>query len=87
MLKVTGPEATMTCKDDHICAILKLGIDGTVLGVQSIWDGKLTMEDWEFLLVYVKNVFNKINQIGILWKVQHLWSSGVRFVFYCYHHW
>ena len=83
MLKVTGPEATMASQDNQICA----GIDGMVHGVQSIWDENLTTEDWIFLLVDAKNAFNEINQIIILWTVQHLWPSGSRFVFNCYCHW
>ena len=30
VLKVTGPEATMTCQDEHICAGLKAGIDSAI---------------------------------------------------------
>ena len=87
MLRATGPEATSVCQDDHLCAGLKGGIDGTVHGVQAIWDTKLTAEDWRFLLVDAKNAFNNINQIGMLWTVHHLWSSGDRIVFNCYCHW
>ena len=45
MLKVTGPEATMECQDDQMCAGLKAGIDIAVHGVQAIWDEKSTTED------------------------------------------
>ena len=45
MLRVTGPEATNACQDDHICDRIKAVIDGTVHGVQSIWDTKSTKED------------------------------------------
>ena len=38
--KVTGPEATMACQDDQLCAGLKSGIDGAVHGVQALWGGK-----------------------------------------------
>ena len=37
LLKVTGIEVTMVCKDDHLCDGLKAGIDGAVHGVQAIW--------------------------------------------------
>ena len=30
ILKVTGPEATMLCQDDELCAGLKAGIDGAI---------------------------------------------------------
>ena len=45
MMRVTVPEATNECQDDHICARLKAVNDGTVHGVQAIWDTKSTMED------------------------------------------
>ena len=58
MLNVTGPEDTMACQDDQMCAGLKAVTDGAFHGVQAIWDEKLTMEDWIFLLVDAKNSFN-----------------------------
>ena len=42
VLKVTVPEATITCQDKHLCAGLKAVIDGAVHGVQYIWDKNLT---------------------------------------------
>ena len=76
----------MTFQDYQLCAGLKAGIDGAVHGVKAIWDKRLTTEDWRFLLVDEKNAFNEINIIGMMWKVHHLWPSGVRFVFNCYRH-
>ena len=83
MLKVTGPESTMEYQDDQLCARFKAVIYGTVHGVQAIWDEKLTTEDWVFLLVDANYPFNKINLVGILWTVRHLWPSGAHFVFNC----
>ena len=40
MLKVTVPEATHACKDDHICVRLKAVIYGAVHGVKYILDAK-----------------------------------------------
>ena len=45
VLTVTGPEATIACQDDQLCAGLKARIDGAVQGVQAIQDKKLTTED------------------------------------------
>ena len=87
VLKVTGPEATMTCQGDQLCAGLKAGIDGVIHGVQALWDENSTTENWGFLLVDAKNAFNEINRVGMLWKVRHLWPSGARFFFNCYRHW
>ena len=76
VLKVTGPEAGHASKDDHICEGLKAGINGEVHEGQYIWDANSIEENWEFLLVEKKNVFNEINKIGMLWTVFHLWLSG-----------
>ena len=38
VLEVTGPEATMTCQDDQLCAGLKELIDGVIHGVQDLWE-------------------------------------------------
>ena len=43
-LKVKGTEATMACQDDQLCAGLKAGIYGLIHGVQTIWNGNLSME-------------------------------------------
>ena len=72
MLRVTGPKSTSECTDDQICAGFKAVINGYVHGVQAIWGKNSSTEDWGFLLVYAKNVFNEINQIRMLWRVCHL---------------
>ena len=56
VLRVTGPESTKVCQDEHICARLKAGIDGAIHGVQFIWDNKLTTEDWGFVIVDTKTL-------------------------------
>ena len=86
-LKFTGPEATMACQDDQLCAGLKVGINYTTHGVQALWDEKSTTEDWWFFLVDANNVFNKINQVGMLWTVRYLWTSRDCFFFNWYRHW
>ena len=45
-MKVMGMEATNVCQDAHICAGLKVGIDGAVHRVQDIWYANLSMEYW-----------------------------------------
>ena len=72
------------CQYDHLVAGLDTGIDGGVHGVQAIWDAKISMEYWGFLLLDVKNTPNEINQIRMLWTVCHLWPYGAHFVFTCY---
>ena len=87
LIKVTGPEATMACQDYQLCDGLKAEIYVKFHGVQAIWDEKLTMEGWVFMLVDTKNAFNEINQTGILWTVHNLCPSGYCFVFNCYYRW
>ena len=87
VLKVTVPEESMVCQDDHLCSGVKAGIDSTVHGVQAIWDENLTTYDWVFLIVDAKNTFNKINQVVMMWTGRHLWPPGYRFVLSCYRHW
>ena len=80
VIKVTGSEATHTCRDDHICPGFKAGIDRELHRVQYIWESNLTEEKWIFLLVDAKNKFNEINRIEMLWTVRHLWPSEARFL-------
>ena len=46
-----------------MCDGIKAGIDGAAHGVQDILDSMSTTEE---------NVFNTINQIGMLWTTQQL---------------
>ena len=46
VLKVTGPEATMSCYDEQLYDGLKSAIYGAVHRVQAIWDENSTTEDW-----------------------------------------
>ena len=71
LIKVTGPEITMACQDDQLCAGLEAGIYGTVHGVSAIWDKKATTVDSVILLVEEKKEFNEINIIVLLQKVFH----------------
>ena len=87
MLRVTGPKDTNMCQYDQLCFGLKAVIYGTMHVVQSICDANASTEDLGFLLLDVKNVFNEINRIGMLWMVCHLCPSEARFVLNCYRHW
>ena len=48
ILKVTGPEDTMACQDDQMCAGIKAGIDGAIHGVKDLWDENSSTEEWVF---------------------------------------
>ena len=86
-IKVPGPEATMACQDEQLCAGLKAGINGAVHGVQAIWGENLTTTDWWFLLVNAKNTFNEVSWVGMMWIARHLWPSVALFFVNCYRHW
>ena len=61
VLKVMGTEATMVCQDDQLCAGLKAGIYGAIYAVQALCDENSSTQEWVFLLLDAKKVFNKIN--------------------------
>ena len=87
MLKVTVPDATHSCKDGQLCAVLKVVIDVEVHWVRSIWGSNSTKENEDILLIDAKNSFNEMNHIRMLWMVCHIWPSRASFVFNCYSHW
>ena len=87
VLKVTGPEATMACQDDKLCAGIKAGIDGDIHKVQAIWDENSTTEESGVLLIDAKDAFNEIDRVRIPCMVRRLWPSGACFVFNCCCHW
>ena len=44
VLKVIGSESTHSCRDDQLCAVLKVVINEAVHVVQSIWGANSTKE-------------------------------------------
>ena len=58
VLKFTVPEATNVYQYYHICSKLRTGIDRAVHDVKYIWDVNSSIENWGFLLVYAKKLFN-----------------------------
>ena len=38
-------------------------------------------------LIDVRNGFNHMSRLAILWTVRHRWPAGARFAFNCYRHW
>ena len=71
VIRVTVSEATSMCQKEQLCDGLKAVIDNECNRVKEIWDTKSPMEYWGFILVDAKNLSNDINQIGMLWAVQH----------------
>ena len=87
VLKVTGPESTTVCQDDHMFALLKAVIDENVHGDQSIWDANSSTDNCIFLLVDANKDFNVINFIGMISTLFYSWTSRVCFIFNCLGHW
>ena len=52
-----------------------------------LWEEHLQEEDWGFLLIDARNLFNEENQTAMLWGVRHEWPSGAQFTFNCYCRW
>ena len=48
VLKFTGPEATMACQDEQLCAGLEAVIDGAIYGVQDLWEKNLLQRNGVF---------------------------------------
>ena len=36
-----------------------------------LWQNNAQEEDWGFLLIYARNVFNEENRTAMLWVVRH----------------
>ena len=81
VLKVTGPEATMVCHDEQLCAGLKTGIDSAIHRVQALWNKNSNTKNCTFLIVDANDAFNDINKVRMLWTVRRLCPYGARFVF------
>ena len=80
VLKITGPESTIACQYDQLCAVIKAGINGAIHGVQAIWDKILTTENGGLLLVDAKDVFNEINRVIMLWTVIYFGHREIVFL-------
>ena len=52
-----------------------------------IWAQHSQEEDWGFLLIYARKIFNEVNRTTMLWFVRHKWPSVTHFTFNCYLHW
>ena len=87
LMKVKGSKSTIACQDDKLCAGIDAVTDCAIHSVQEIWGANSSTEDWLFLLVDSKKAFNKVNRIGMLWTVFHLWPSRDRYVLNPYCHW
>ena len=47
----------------------------------------LPEEDWGFLFIDTRKVFNEENRTEMLWAIRYEWPSGAQFTYNCYRHW
>jgi hypothetical protein len=87
VLAVAGDKARDECRVDQLCAGLEAGIKGRIHALCLIWELHAQEEEWGFLLVDARSVFNEGNRTKMCWTVRHVWPSGAWYVFNCYQHW
>ena len=87
LLRVTGQEVKAACGTDELAGGVEAGIEDGIHAMRVLWEEHLQEEDWGFLLIDVRNMFNEENRTAILWPVRHEWPSGAQFAFNCYRHW
>jgi len=80
ILLVIGYEAKTQCGKYQLCFGLEAGINGGIYAMRQLWHEYEDEDEWGFLLVDTRNVFNEINRTVALWTVRHLWPSGVRLI-------
>ena len=87
MLRVGGTEAKASCETTQLAGGVGAGIEGAIHAIHVLWEEHNQEEDWGFLFIDARNVFNEENRTAMLWAVRHEWPSGAQFTFNCYGHW
>ena len=77
LLKVAGPEAKAACGTTQLVGGLEAGIEGAIHAMRVLFEEHREEEDWGFLLIDARNVFNEENRTAMLWAVWHECPSGV----------
>jgi hypothetical protein len=65
VLFVSVGEAKEACGVDQLCVGLEAGIEGGIHAMRLLWESHKAEEEWGFLLVDAKNVFNECNRTAI----------------------
>ena len=81
MLAVTGAEAKEACRTEQLCRVLEARIEVGIHVMSLLWQNHSQEEDWGFLPIDARNVFNEEKHKAMIWAVHHKWSSGARFEF------
>ena len=61
LLRVAGPEAKAACGTTQLAGGVEAGIKGAIHAMRVLWEEQKQEEDWGFLLIDVRNVFNEEN--------------------------
>ena len=87
LLRVTGQDEKAACGTDHIAGGVEAGTEVAIHATRLQWTQHYQEEEWGFLLIDARNVFNEKNQTAMLWAVRHEWPGCAQFTFNCYRHW
>ena len=81
LLRVSEQEAKAACRTKQLAGGVEAWIEGAIRAVRLQWAQHSQEEDWGFLLIDARNVFNEENRTAMLWAVRHEWPSGLRFIY------
>ena len=76
LLRVMGQEIKVACGTERLAWGVESGIEGAIHATRLQWTQHSQEEEWGFLLVGPRNVFNEENQTAMLWDVRHEWPGG-----------
>ena len=63
---VRATHGDVHCGMERICSGPEAGIEGWIHVVRLLWQKHAQEEDWEFLLIDVRNLFNEENRTDML---------------------
>ena len=68
VLQVTGYETKATCGTEQLDGGVEAGIEGVIHSMHLLWEQNYQEEEWGFLLVDVRNAFNKESRMSMLFR-------------------
>ena len=81
LVRVAGQEDKAACGTKQLAGGVEVGIEGAIHAARLQWTQNSQEEEWGFLLIDARNVFNEEKRTAILWDVRHEWPSGAQFTF------
>ena len=76
LLRVSGQEAKAAWDTEQLAGSVEAGIEGAIHAARLQCTQHSQEEDWGFLLIDARNVFNEENRTAMLWAVRNEWPSG-----------